>query len=205
MQKTTKAMNGKRQKITTNSLVKISVLAVLSYILMLMDFPIPIFPSFLKLDFSDIPALLGGFALGPVAGVLIQLVKVVLYFLTNSSTGGVGELANFLVGAAYIVPAAAIYHRKKDRTHALIGLILGIVSMTIVGAVTNIYITLPFYSAFMPMDAIVEMGTVVNSKIVDINTLVLYGITPFNLLKGSIIAFVTLVVYKKVSPILKNN
>lgn len=205
MQKTANSMSGSKSRITTNSLVKISVLSVLSYILMLMDFPLPMFPSFLKLDFSDIPALLGAFAMGPVAGIFIQLVKVILYFLTNSSTGGVGELANFLVGAAYVVPAAMVYHRKKDRTHAIIGLIVGIISMTVVGAIANIYITLPFYSAFMPMDAIVQMGTAVNSKIVDVNTLVLYGISPFNVLKGSIIAFVALIVYKKVSPILKNN
>jgi len=205
MQKTSRTMNVSRSKFTTNSLVKISVLSVLSYILMVMDFPLPMFPSFLKLDFSDIPALLGAFAIGPVAGVFIQLVKVILYFLTNSSTGGVGELANFLVGAAYIVPAAIIYHRRKDRKHAVIGLIAGIISMTVVGAIANIFITLPFYSAFMPMDAIVAMGSAVNSKIVDVNTLVLYGISPFNIFKGSIIAFVTLLIYKKISPILKNN
>lgn len=205
MQKTTNTMSRSRSKLTTNSLVKISVLSVLSYILMMIEFPLPLFPSFLQFDFSDIPALLGAFTLGPVAGVLVQLVKALLHFLTKSQTGGVGELANFLVGISYIVPAALIYHRKKDRNHALIGLIAGTIMMTVVGVIVNLYITLPFYSAFMPMDAIVNLGTVVNSKIVDVTTLVLYGISPFNILKGAIIAFVTLLIYKKVSPILKNN
>lgn len=205
MQKTTKTIGTSKQRITTNSLVKISVLSVLSYILMVVDFPLPMFPSFLKLDFSDIPALLGAFAIGPMAGVMVQLVKVILHFLTKTSTGGVGELANFLVGISYIVPAAIIYHRKKDRKHALIGLIAGTIAMTVVGAVVNIYITLPFYSAFMPMDEIVRLGTIINSKIVDIKTLVLYGISPFNIFKGALIAFVTLLIYKKVSPVLKNN
>ncbi len=205
MQKTTNTMSVSKSKLTTNSLVKISVLAVLSYILMLMDFPLPMFPGFLKLDFSDIPAVLGAFAIGPVAGVFIQLVKVILYFLTNSGTGGAGELANFLVGAAYVVPAAMIYHRRKDRKHAIIGLLIGTISMTVVGIIANIYITIPFYTALgMPIEAIVEMGTIINSKIIDIKTLVLYGISPFNVLKGGFIAFITLLIYKKISPILKN-
>lgn len=205
MNKILSTKSNKKPKLTTNKLVKISVLSVLAYILMIMDFPLPIFPGFLKLDFSDVPAVLGGFALGPVAGILIQLVKVILYFFTKSSTGGVGELANFLVGAAFVTPAAILYHRNKDRKHAIMGLIVGIISMTIIGALVNIYITLPFYSAFTPMEAIVEMGAVVNSNIVDIKTLVLYGITPFNILKGIIIAIITLVTYKKVSPVLKSN
>lgn len=205
MDRISNAKGGSRTKLTTNTLVKVSVLSVLSYILMVIDFPIPLFPGFLKMDLSDVPAVLGGFALGPVAGVLVQLVKVILHFLTSSSTGGVGEFSSFIVGAAFVAPAAMIYKRNKNRKYAIVGLVVGAITMTVVGVFSNIYIILPFYSAFMPMDAIVEMGNVVNSNIVDVKTLVLYGITPFNILKGLIISFVTLVVYKKVSPILKNN
>lgn len=196
--------NISKKKISTNSLVKIAVLSVLAYILMIVDFPLPLFPAFLKLDFSDIPALLGGFALGPLAGVLIELVKVILHFLTKATTGGVGSLANFIVGAAYVAPAALIYHRNKNRKNALIGMLIGTLSMTLIGVIVNLYITIPFYSAFMPMDKIVAMGTKVNSRIVDLKTLVIYGITPFNILKGAIVSLITLLVYKKVSPILKN-
>lgn len=202
MQKTSQVS---KKRISTNSLVKVAVLSVIAYILMVMDFPLPLFPGFLKLDFSDIPALLGAFAIGPLAGVAIELVKVILHFITKTSTGGVGELANFIVGAAYVAPAAYIYHRKKDKKHAIIGMIVGTIVMTLVGIVVNLYITLPFYSKIMPMDTIVAMGTVVNSRIVDLKTLVIYGITPFNLLKGAFIAFITLLIYKKVSPILKDH
>ncbi len=203
MQKTSKIS---KKRISTNSLVKISVLSVMAYILMVMDFAIPIFPVFLKLDFSDIPALLGAFAIGPLAGVAIELVKVILHFITKTSTGGVGELANFIVGAAYVAPAAFIYHRKKDKKHALLGMLAGTIAMTLVGVAVNMYITLPFYSKFMiPMDDIIAMGTIVNSRIVDLKTLVLYGITPFNILKGTFISVITLLIYKKVSPILKDN
>ncbi|WP_026478968.1 ECF transporter S component [Alkaliphilus transvaalensis] len=195
----------KKKRISTKTLVKISILAVLAYVLMLLELPIPIFPTFLKIDLSDVPALVGGFALGPVAGVFIQLIKVLLHFITNSSTGGVGSLANFIVGSAYVVPASIIYHRKKDKVHALLGVIAGTISMCIVGVIANIYILIPFYSNFMPIEAIVNMGTVVNRNIVDVRTLVLYGVTPFNLVKGIVIGLVTMLIYKKVSPIIKNN
>ncbi|KAB3532421.1 ECF transporter S component [Alkaliphilus pronyensis] len=194
-----------RSKFSTATLVKTSVLAVVAYLLMMLEFPVPMFPAFLKVDLSDVPALVGGFAIGPVAGVVIQLVKVFLFFITRSQTGGVGELANFIIGASYVLPAAIIYHLKKDKRNAIIGTVTGTVVMAFVGALANLYILIPFYSNFMPIDAIVNMGSVVNANIVDLKTLVLYGVTPFNLMKGTIITIVTLLIYKRISPILKNH
>lgn len=193
-----------KKRLTTVTLVKISILSVIAFLLMMLEFPIPLFPSFLKVDLSDVPALIGGFAIGPVAGVIIQLIKVFLFFITRTDTGGVGELANFIIGASYVLPAALIYHIKKDKKHAVMGAITGTLSMCFFGALANLYILIPFYSNFMPIDVIVEMGTVVNSNIVDVPSLVLYAITPFNFIKGSIITLVTLMIYKKISPILKN-
>ncbi|MCC5912270.1 MAG: ECF transporter S component [Clostridiaceae bacterium] len=199
-----KSMSYRKTKVfSTSNLVKMSILGVLSFVLMLVSFAVPVFPGFLKIDLSDVPALIGGFALGPVAGMLIQLLKNFLHFITKTSTGGVGEVSNFIVGTAYVVPAAMIYHLKKDRTHAIIGVLVGTVVMAAVGALSNTYLIIPFYSNFMPIDAIVQMGTVVNSRIVDVPTLVLYGVTPFNIFKGLVIAVVTLFLYKKISPILK--
>jgi riboflavin transporter FmnP len=192
-----------KNKISANRLVKVSILSVVSYIIMLLDFPLPMFPSFLRIDLSDVPALVGSFALGPIAGVFIQFVKVVLYGITRSSTFGVGELANFIIGVSYVVPAALVYRYKKDKFHALIGVIVGTVVMCVVGAVANYYVLIPFYSNFMPIESIIELGTVVNSKIVDVKTLVLYGITPFNLVKGMAIGTATLLIYKRLSPIIK--
>lgn len=204
MQNLDKSISFKKTKIfTTSNLVKMSVLAVVSYVLMFIHFPLPIFPGFLKIDLADVPALIGAFALGPVAGLLIQLIKNILHFITKTSTGGVGELSNFIVGIAYVVPAAMIYHLKKDRTHAIIGTIVGTIVMAIAGALSNTYLILPFYSKLMPIDVIVRMGTVINSRIVDVPSLVLYGVTPFNVFKGLLIAFVTLLIYKKISPVLK--
>ncbi len=188
----------------TRYLVRIAVLSTIAFILMYIDFPIPmLFPAFLKIDASDIPAILGAFSMGPVAGVLIELIKNILHFIVKGSeTGGVGQLANFLIGCAWVIPIGLIYKRKKTKKNAIMGLIVGAVSMIVIAGVVNYYITLPFYETMMPMEAIVGMGSVVNPAIKDYFTLVLYGITPFNVLKTLSISIITMLVYKRVSPIL---
>lgn len=189
------------QASSLNKLIKISLMGVIAFIIMFIEFAIPIFPAFLKIDLSDIPAIMTGFALGPVAGVAVELVKNVLHLL-RTSTGGVGELANFLVGSAFVFPAAYLYSKKKDKKTAIIGMIVGIISMAVVGALANYYILLPFYTTFMPMEAIIGMAAAVNSLIVDLKTLILYAIIPFNLVKGIILTLITIPVYKKVSKVL---
>ncbi len=193
------------QSMKTKWLVKVGMLSAVAFLLQLLEFPLGIFPAFLQIDFSDVPALLAGFSLGPAAGVVVELIKNILHLiLKNSGTGGVGELANFLIGSAIVIPAALLYKRKHTRSMALYGLIAGTLVMTLVGVLANLYILIPFYSsAFgMPMEAIVAMGTEVNSAVVDLKTLVLYGIVPFNLLKGVIISLITVLIYKRLSPIL---
>lgn len=193
------------QSMKTKWLVKVGMLSAVAFLLQLLEFPLGIFPAFLQIDFSDVPALLAGFSLGPAAGVVVELIKNILHLiLKNSGTGGVGELANFLIGSAIVIPAALLYKRKHTRSMALYGLIAGTLVMTFVGVLANLYILIPFYSsAFgMPIEAIVAMGTEVNSAVVDLKTLVLYGIVPFNLLKGVIVSLVTVLIYKRLSPIL---
>jgi len=184
-----------------NKLIKISLMGVIAFVIMFLEFAIPIFPSFLKIDISDIPAIITGFALGPIAGVAVELVKNLLH-LFRTSTGGIGELANFLVGSAFVFPAAYIYSKKKDKKTAIIGMIVGIASMTVVGAIANYYILLPFYSNFMPIEAIVGMAAELNNLVVDIKTLILYAIIPFNVVKGIVITLLTIPIYKKVSTVL---
>lgn len=203
MENAEKATVVTRSKLTTRQLTKISVLAVMAYVLMFLEFGLPIFPGFLKVDFSDLPALIGAFAMGPIAGILIQLVKNLLHFITKSWSGGVGELANFIIGVFYVVPAALVYHYKKDQKHAVIGMLLGTLCMVLLGSFANYYVLIPMYSQFMPLEAIISMGSVVNSRIVDVRTLVIYGIAPFNLFKGLMIAGMTLLLYKRISPLLK--
>lgn len=188
---------------SVNALVKISILSVLAYVVMMIESPLFFFPVFLKMDLSDLPALIGGFALGPAAGVLIELIKNVLHFVTKTTTGGVGEIANFLVGSALIIPSTVIYGRYRTKKAAAIGMFSGIIVMGIAGGLANYYMLLPFYGKVIPMDKIIALGTAVNPLIVDIKTLIFYAVIPFNLVKGIVVALITRLVYKKLSPIIK--
>lgn len=193
--------------IKLNKMVKISFLSAVAVVLMAIDFPLPIFPAFLKIDLSDVPALIGAFVLGPASGVVVEFIKIFLYALIKgTSTAMVGETANFLVGGSLVLVTGIIYKKSNTRKSALIGLIAGSVTMTIVAAFANYYFMLPAYVKFMgmTMEQIVSMGTVVNSKIVDPFTLVLLGITPFNLFKCLLVSMVTMVLFNKVIPVLSS-
>lgn len=196
-------MNQSKKLLNIKNMTKISILSVIAFILMQLEFPVPIFPSFLKIDLSDLPALIGGFALGPIVGILIELFKNLMH-LIQTSTSGVGELANFLVGVALVAPASLIYYRDKTKKNAIIGLLVGTIAMGIMGGLANYYILLPFYANVLkfPIDAIVEMGNIVNNNIVDLNSLILYAIIPFNILKGILLSVVTMLVYKRISRLL---
>ena len=190
----------------TKAMVKVSVLGVIAFILMLFEMPLAwIAPPFIQLDVSDVPALLGSFALGPMAGVIIQFLKNILKLMfVGSGTGGVGELANFLVGSTFAFTAGVIYFRKKTLKNALIGLIAGTITMTIVITLANYFVMFPFYARLFgwPLQDFVNMGTAINANIVDLKTLMVFSIVPFNLLKGTIVTIMTVLIYKRISPIL---
>lgn len=188
-----------------NTLVKISFLGALSFVIMLLKFPLPFFPSFLTIDFSDIPALIGAFALGPVAGVIIELLKNILNgAIAGSTTMWIGELANFLVGSAFVFTAGALYKRNKNRKTAIYGMILGSIAMSLVAALFNYFVLIPFYATAFgwKVEAIVAMGTVLNPMVTDLPTFILWSIIPFNLFKGAVISIISAPLYKKVSPLI---
>ncbi|MCT4566160.1 MAG: ECF transporter S component [Maledivibacter sp.] len=187
---------------STNSLVKIALLSVIAYILMLIEIPIFFFPGFLQIDLSDMPALIGAFALGPVAGVIIEIIKNLLHLITKTNTGGVGELANFLVGASLVIPAGALYAKNRKKSMALFGMLLGTVLMSIVGSIANYYILIPFYAKLMPIEQIIAWSAAANGAITDVKTLILYGVAPFNLLKGLVVSILTILIYKRISHLL---
>lgn len=184
--------------------IKISILAAMGFILFLLEIPLPIFPSFLKIDFSDVPALLGAFSMGPLAGLVIELIKNLLHMMLKGDSAGIGELANFMVGSGFVVTAGIVYKRGKSLKYALIGLIAGIVAMGVVASIGNYFIFLPLYEKVLsfPITAVVGMASKVNPSITNLNTLVIYCILPFNILKGLIISLVVFLIYKRVSPIL---
>ncbi len=192
-------------KSNTRTLAKIAILAALSFVLMLVEFPLPIAPSFYKLDFSELGVLIGGFALGPIAGVAIEGLKVILNVIfTGTSTAGVGELANFVVGCSFVVPATLIYQHAKSRKSALIGMVVGTLCMALVGSMFNALVLLPMYSTLyqMPMDVLIGMGSAIVPAVHDVWTFALFCVVPFNLVKGVLVSVVTCLLYKHVSPIL---
>ena len=206
---------GRKEKIfTTRKIAMIGMFSAISAILMVLEIPVFFTPEFYKLDFSELPALIGGFAFGPVAGVMIECCKILLKLvIKGTSTALVGELANFVVGCSFILPASFLYWLKKSKKSAIFSSIVGTLIMTVVGSWLNGLYLLPTFAAMFGMPlmpdgsgrSIVDMGTVVNPYIKDVTTLVLFAVVPLNLLKGSIVSFVTIVIYKKLSPILKNS
>lgn len=187
-----------------STLIKISLLSVIAFIIMYIEVAIPVFPSFLKIDFSDLPALIATFSLGPVAGVLVELLKNILHGIFKGGTAFIGEFANFVVGGSLVFVAGLIHKRSKTFINALISLVAGTVVMSIVACVFNYFVLLPLYEKVLnfPISAIIGMSAAVNGSINSLFTLVLYAILPFNLLKGLIVSVITLAVYKKIVPIL---
>ena len=175
--------------------------------LMLFEFPIPLIaPPFYELDFSEVPVLIGTFAMGPIAGVAIELVKILLNFIINGTiTAGVGEFGNFLIGCSLIVPAGIIYHMEKTKKHAIVGMVTGTIFMAVAGCFINAYLLLPAYSSGLgiPMDSLVGMGTAINPAIDSVFTFVLLAVGPFNLLKGVVVSILTMLLYKRVSVLIK--
>ena len=185
-------------------LIKISLLSVMAFLLMYIELPLPIFPEFLKIDISDLPALLGAFALGPIAGVIIELVKNILHGLLAGKTAFVGELANFLVGSCLVLVSGYIYKVKKSKGGAIVALLIGVISMSIFAGILNYFVILPLYEKVLgfPIAAVVGMGTKINHNIKDLNSFIVWSIIPFNFIKGIVVSGVTLALYKRVSPML---
>lgn len=206
-EKAAKKKNEDMERIlSTRKIAMIGVFSAIAMILHILDFPVPFAPFFYKLDFSEIPAMIGAFAFGPVAGVMIEFCKILLKLLVKgTSTAFVGDLANFVVGCSFILPASIIYMFKKTKKNAIAASVTGTLIMTVFGSLFNAIYLLPAFATLygMPLDSIVAIGTEINHNITSVSTLVLFAVAPLNLLKGGNISFVTMLVYKKLSPILK--
>lgn len=190
----------KKKTLSVQYLTRIAVLTALSSILYMISIPIV---AFYSLDLSNLPVLLGAFSMGPVAGLIILGLKSLIGCLT-SSTMYVGELADFIMGAAFVLPAALIYQRNKSRKGALIGMITGTVALILAGCLTNAYLLIPFYmKAFgMPMEAIIGMCAQALPFVDTELKVILFITAPFNLLKGVVLCVLTYMIYKPLSPLL---
>ena len=180
----------------------IAMLSAISFVLAFFEFPVPLSPAFARMDLSDLPALIGAFAFGPVAGVMIELVKNALQLITTS-TGGVGELANFIIGGAYVFVAGLIYNRRKTTKGAYLSCLSASVAMGVIAAIVNYFILLPMFEMFMPLEQVIASFGAFIPFIKTKLDVVLFNALPFNLLNGIAVSVITMLLYKRLSPILK--
>ncbi len=180
------------------------MMGAMGALLMYLELPLTFLaPSFYQLDFSEIPVMVGTFSLGPAAGAVIEAVKILIKLLIKpTTTGGVGELANFVVGCAIAVPAGMIYHRRKNKKTAVLALLAGTVCMAVIGVIMNALVMLPFYSRLMPLETILAAGAQVVPAVDSVWTFCLFCVGPFNLFKGLLISLITFLLYKRVSPLI---
>lgn len=189
----------------TSSIRKIVVtglLAALSSVLMYLNFALPFAPLYLKIDFSDFPALLASFSVGPFSGLAVCLIKN-LVSLPASSTGFVGELSNFLLSSVFVITAGLYYKKHKSKKGAFVASVLGTVLMALTAILTNYFLVYPAYSRIMPVEAIIGMSASIIPWIDSVLKVVLIFNFPFTLLKGSLNAIITFILYKRISPIIQ--
>jgi riboflavin transporter FmnP len=192
--------------LTTRKIAMIGMFSAVAGILMLFEVTLPfIAPTFYKIDISELPVLICGFAFGPVAGVMTEFIKIIIKLIFKpTSTAFVGELANFCVGSTLILTATIIYHFKKNKITAIIGCVAGTIVMSIFGTLFNAVYLLPTFAVMygMPLDALIGMGTAINGNVTGVYSFVAFCVAPLNLIKGTVVSILTFVLYKPLSPIL---
>ena len=194
------AFSPSARKSRTHKIAVTAMLSAAAAVLMFLDFPIPfLIPPFVKMDFSELPALLATFSLGPASGVVVCLVKN-LVNLTMSSTQGVGELCNFLLGVCFVIPAGLVYKYKKTRSGALVGALVGAAAMAVGSIPVNYFISYPFYTVFMPLDTIISMYQEIYPGVDGLLACLIIFNAPFTLLKGLLDTALCFLVYKPLSP-----
>ena len=188
-------------------ITRIGALAAISTILFFIEFPLGIFPAFYQIDLSTYPVLLGTFALGPIAGLIILFIKDLIHFLVVGigATMGVGELSDFLISACYIIPAALIYRKIHSKKGAMLGMLTGLITASIIGSLLNYFVFIPLFAFVFaaPISAFVGQGSEKIGLIKDLRTLVVFATLPFNLIKFTLISILVTLTYKSVSPLLK--
>ncbi len=183
-----------------------AMLSAIAFVLMFLDTAVPLMPSFIKLDVSELPALIASFAIGPVWGCAVCLVKNLIHLLMTQ-TGGIGEISNFILGVAFVLPAGLIYHHKKTKKNAIIGSLVGAVIMAAISYFSNLYVVYPIYYNFMPKETIIEAYKAIApfANIKSIEQCLLYFNVPFTFVKGLISAIITIFIYQPLRPLLKGN
>lgn len=184
----------------------IGLMGAVSAVLMLLRFPIPFMPPFLSFDLSGVMEMMGGLMFGPLEALCIIVVKILLQLVMQGSMSlGTGELQNFILSSAYVLPAVLIYHRKKTKKSAIVGMTVSSIVVAVVAVITNLYLIIPFYVKLfgMSMDDIISMCSAVNPAMKDTMSLVIFGLVPFNLIKYGATSVVTFIIYKRLSGVIR--
>ena len=190
-------------RVTGRKIAVTAIFTAMAVVLMYLEFNIPFMPPFLKFDFSELPVLIGSFALGPVYGIVIELLKNLIH-LPVTATAGIGEMSNFITGSIYVFTAGFFYEKHRTRKGAIISMLLATLVLALIAVPFNYFITLPLYGSVLNFstEAIVGMSAAVNPLITDKTSLVLWAFLPFNLFKGLVIGFITFWVYKPISKLI---
>lgn len=190
-----------KKQVDVRRLVFTALMAALSIVLAeLLKFTVPVMPSFIKFDFSDVPAMLASLTMGPISGVAVCLIKNIFGCFTTS-TGCVGELSNFILSAALVLPAGIIAHKNSKISHAVIGCLSGSVLMALMSIPSNYFVVYPIYMKFMPMDVIISKYQMILPGVTELWQCLLIFNVPFTFVKGFVAAVFSVVLYKKLRPI----
>lgn len=197
------SINTKR-KINTRAIAATAMLSALAYVLEFIEISVPFMPFFIKFDISELPALIASFAYGPLSGIVVCLVKNVINVLLKFQTMGVGELSNFILGVLFVVPAGIVYKYKKTRGGAVLGAAVGAVLSAVVCFFSNYYIVYPIYAKMiMPEEVILSAYQAILPSVKNLQQAILIFNVPFTFGKFAIVAMLTFLIYKRISPILK--
>lgn len=192
--------------LSLKNIAKIAILAALSAIIMQFRFPLPFAPGFLDFDLAEVPSLIGAFAMGPVQGLIIVILKNILkIIMSGSNTSMVGELSNVIVNGALVMVAGYYYRYKRTFKGAIISMVLGVIALTTVATLSNYFVMFPLYANVLGWEVqqIVDMAAAVNPLVNSLETVMLFTIVPFNLISGIATSIVTTLIYPHISPILK--
>ncbi len=203
-QNVTRTTNKAASRMSTKRMVMLAMLSALAYALMLVHLPFK-YLGFLELEFSDVPAVIASLAYGPGAGIWVELIKNLIKAITATTTGCVGEMANFLTGACFVGPLGFVFHRYKKSGKNIISFVIANIGFIMAGILVNYFITVPLYAAlFGGMEAVIGVASATVPAVKDLATVVLLGITPFNVFKGIVVSVTGYMVYKAVRNVLQN-
>lgn len=195
-------MNREKRSQKIRFVVMTGVLGAVATVLMMLSFSVPFMPSFIKLDFSELPALIAAFSMGPLSGVLVCLIKNLIN-LTMTTTGGVGELSNFLLGVCLVLPAGLVYYFRRNRRAAFLGALAGSLMMGLMSLPLNYFVTYPIYMKILPVEAIIGMYQAIFPGVDGLFSCLLIFNVPFTFLKGFLDTLLTFLIYKHISPLIK--